>query len=487
MDYFDFDDLPFNGVFVLTLLYFAVEVFINHTLYSQLSVGSDYFTIEALEMWGKIITGFGIALVILKLTFIRENSIPVFLALCIPSIFISFILSNYIINKVVNSANEYQINKSLLVMPVRSTIVPHYDFSMASYPTDNLEELTTFKALTYPFRDKEKTTSLSYVTYKANFIELAEKCKNIGENNLGVHSKIDKAFFAISALNSPIDENVYKKTIKEYYSCLYSDPEYRDNHSNGKAMPISGLKEMYKQYQKATIEYNKALKNLRLERISKKTDNKEWRKKVDNEWRKEMDKFFGFKTTLKPNNHWESFVRSPDVRRYYLAKANNKAALYPFDENYQETFKKNITSSFPDSIIPFYKTEKTTYDLSDDYDIKPSYYKEEDEMRMAAGKKAYKAAVMPVVGMGLSAFFLVFNVLILIFSLAARVSPPTVLLVLALALSYFFFVYPVKALSHENDDKAYIAGNNKKVDWLYYHQRNIALLYDLSNERKDSQ
>ena len=27
MDYFDFDDLPFNGVFVLTLLYFAVEVF----------------------------------------------------------------------------------------------------------------------------------------------------------------------------------------------------------------------------------------------------------------------------------------------------------------------------------------------------------------------------------------------------------------------------------------------------------------------------
>ena len=472
----DFDDLPFDGVFVLTLLYFGVEIFINHTLYNQLSVSSDYFTIESLEMWGKIITGLGIALALLKLSRIKENSIPVFLTLCIPSIFISFVLSNYIINKVVNSADESQINKSLLVMPVRSTIVPHYDFSMASYPTDNLEELTTFKALTYPFRDREKTTSLSYVTYKANFMELAENCKNIGENNLGIHSKIDKAFFAISALNSKIDENLYKKTIKEYYSCLYSDPNYRNNHSNGKAMPIGGLKEMYKQYQKATVEYNKALNSLGLRRIAKKTEKEQWRQKADNEWRKEMDEFFGFKTTLMPNNYWESFVRTPDVRRYYLAKANNKEALYPFDENYQETFKEKITSSFPDSIIPLYKDESLIYDLSD---------KEENAMRIAAGKKAYKAAIMPIVGMGLSAFFLVFNLLILILSVAARTSPPVILLVLLLGLSYLFFLHPINALSYESDNKAYIAGNDKKVDWLYYQQRNIALLYALFADKKD--
>ena len=460
---------------LLTLLYFLVEGFINYTLYNQLSTGSDYFTIESLELWGKIITGLGMALIIVKFISatvgIRKNTFKIYAAWCIVGITLSFFITNSIISYVVNKADEQQRNSALLIAATKSTLVPHYDFSMASYPTDDLD-MSTFDKLTYPFRDRKKTTSVSYVTHKAAFMDISQECASIGQERLGFNSNIDKAFFGISSLNSFADEALYKSAIKDYYSCLYSDTEYRDNHSKGKAMPIDGLKSMHAKYTEASGRYFAAL-------IRTQGDNSLTAEKVNEEWRKEMDKFFGFKTKLRPSMHWENFVRNSDVRRYYMQQVGGDVDLYPFDEDYKEVFKASITKTLPDSVIPLYisNTSKTN----------PISLDESDEgLRIEAGKKAYKAIVLPIVGMGMSAFFLVINLIILIMSVAVWYKAPKTLIVLLLGSLYWLFVSPISSLSGDDPERAYVSGLNYKTDLVYYHQRNISHIYDRNPSDKSS-
>lgn len=468
------------SLLILTLLYFFIEVFINHILYNQLSSGSDHFTIEALELWGKIITGLGVALILLKILaateIMHDRFFSSFVWLCIPGLIISFSLTTFIVNRIVNTAGQGVVNKSHLVLAAKSTLVPHYNFNMASYPTDNLEGLSTFEALLYPFKDKEKTTSLSYVTHKANFNVLAEKCSHIGEEKLGVNTSIDKAFFAISALNSPVDEKFYQSVIKDYYTCLYSDKEYRDNHSKGYAAPTDALKIMFNQYEHASYRYNQARKGVR---------DKSIRNKIDAEWRKEMNQYFGFKTKLWPNKHWDVFITSNDVKRLYMSRAS-KNAIYPFDKNYQEVFKEKIVETLPESVMPFYRDEET---MAKHYESM-SLMQQDDPMAfdndvtILAGKKSYKAAILPVVAMGLSAFFLVFNVLILVFSILIRISPSVLIPFMVIAFGYLLILFPVHALNIETSDRTYVSGQNKKADWVYYNQRNIARLYHAYDAKK---
>ncbi|MBO6226048.1 MAG: hypothetical protein J6N72_11525 [Psychrobacter sp.] len=451
----------------LTLLYFLVEILINYILYDQLSTASDYFTIESLELWGKIITGLGISLIIVKaicaVSGKTKGVFKLYAATCLIGISASFFITNTLINWVVNDASEQQRNNALLISATKSTLVPHYDFSMASYPTDNLV-MNGFDKLTYPFRSREKTTSLSYVTHKSAFVNISKKCAQISQERLGFSKNIDKAFFAINVLNTEVDETLYKSVIKDYYRCLYNDTDYRKNNSDGKAMPISGLQSMYQSYSQANEKYTTALKQLNKNR-SLTLD------LINTEWREEMNRSFGFETKLKPLMHWETFVRNADVRRYYLAKVDNKNAVYPYDEGYNQAFKDSIEDMLPESIIPLYRSQKPT---SNSMPVS----KDEETLRIEAGKKAYKAILLPIIGMAMSAFFLVTNIIILILSIFIRLNMPKATAVFFMVSILWMFGYPVIALNSSISERAYDSGKSYKTDWVYYHQRNISVIHD---------
>ena len=51
---------------VLTLMYFCIELIVNFSVYKQLSVTNDVFTAEAMELWGKVISGVGIGLLVTR-------------------------------------------------------------------------------------------------------------------------------------------------------------------------------------------------------------------------------------------------------------------------------------------------------------------------------------------------------------------------------------------------------------------------------------
>ena len=51
---------------LLTTGYFILEIIINIMVFKQLSIKSDFFTIETMEFWGKIITGLGASLLLVR-------------------------------------------------------------------------------------------------------------------------------------------------------------------------------------------------------------------------------------------------------------------------------------------------------------------------------------------------------------------------------------------------------------------------------------
>ena len=54
-------------LFILTIFYFCIELIVNFSIYQQLSSFNDIFTAESMELWGKIISGLGLALILTRL------------------------------------------------------------------------------------------------------------------------------------------------------------------------------------------------------------------------------------------------------------------------------------------------------------------------------------------------------------------------------------------------------------------------------------
>lgn len=462
------------GVMALTICYVMIEVVLNHTLYTQLSTNSNFFTIGALELWGKIITGLGLGLVLTRLYASLDSmghsqedkggfdkTFKIFVAICLVTIPLSFWLQNTITSKIVSHSTEEQRNRAIIALAAKSTLVPHYDFSMASYPTDNLG-FNTFDKLTYPIRDRAKTASPEYINYESAFIPIANNCMSGSEKVLNTHSGIDKTFFALGALKIPGNEQLYKSLITDYYECLYQDDGYRIAHSSNKKPSMNAVKVVFQgEYRKASNEYKKYEDRIKPHR------GPDQRIRLETEWNKRMSEFLGFKSTLKPMLRWEQFIREPDVIRYYRNAVGDENAMYPYAPDYTERVLEIVTSSLPNSVIPGYRGAdgKLSSDIS-------------DKEALVQGEAAYKAIVMPIVGLSLSAFFLVFNAVIIICSLSVRrLAKPVAAVVVIITLSWFVF-YPSMSLGAHHSAKPYLANQGVVAKWVYYHERNIAWLYN---------
>lgn len=483
---------------MLTFAYFIVEVIINYNIYRQLSFSSSLMAIEALEFWGKIVTGLGLALVVTRLSAVSpdtldrnaalsrytKNPIKTFLYLCIICIPLSFFLQNQIISKIVDSSTPDEQNRALLVANVQKTIVPYYDFTNTSSEVEPASLLPHQKFL-YPF-GRKPTSSYNpahedYYKYRRYYISASKKCVPVSRETLGMQNDLDRVFFSYSALGTaPERAEAYKAIIKDHYECLLDNPSFQKTHTANIPYSENIIIEMYKEhFVPGSTDWSAGASHSRAA--------------ADKAWRKKADMLFGFKTSIKPyvgdvdEDRFDYFTSHPDVRRFYSEKTGPDAkSLYPYDKGFNERKTAFIVDRLPYALMPTYldytpsSLSITGYEMSDKAPQEHGLAVEIDGPTSEdVGKAAYKAVVMPMVAMGLSAFFLVFNIILFTSSVVkTKVSSKAAAIYLILAVS--FAAIPLIAPSINSfGNNSLMRDQALKTKWLYHQESVLAKAYRL--------
>ena len=385
-----------KALIALTVMYFIIEIVVNFSIYKQLSVTSDIFIAESMELWGKIITGLGLGLIATRFAINKfgKNTYITFLACCIVTIPISFGLQTLLINYVVDSAEAEDKNKALLVVATHGTFVPFYNTTHWIKPP----EWTARNSFIYPFGRMRSYKYANFWESRERELRRVSECAQKTSENTGLVKGVDKAFFPYTALLSDINESAYKQMITDYYMCAFEDPKYFEEHTRSTLNQTEIIVNLYYQfYMKAEKEYNTYKDYTR--------NLKEAKKIADERWRSAMDAFFGHKTTITPGLINLGFSNHPDVKRWYIEKTGI-TDLYPGDKNFEEDLMDIVEENLPYSAIPAYAN--ATGEQSEQYlELTAEQIDEQ-------GRKAYKAVVMPFIAMGLSAFFLLLNIILLV-------------------------------------------------------------------------
>lgn len=385
-----------KALIALTVMYFIIEIVVNFSIYKQLSVTSDIFIAESMELWGKIITGLGLGLIATRFAINKfgKNTYITFLACCIVTIPISFGLQTLLINYVVDSAEAEDKNKALLVVATHGTFVPFYNTTHWIKPP----EWTARNSFIYPFGRMRSYKYANFWESRERELRRVSECAQKTSENTGLVKGVDKAFFPYTALLSDINESAYKQMITDYYMCAFEDPKYFEEHTRSTLNQTEIIVNLYYQfYMKAEKEYNTYKDYTR--------NLKEAKKIADERWRNAMDAFFGHKTTITPGLINLGFSNHPDVKRWYIEKTGI-TDLYPGDKNFEEDLMDIVEENLPYSAIPAYAN--ATGEQSEQYlELTAEQIDEQ-------GRKAYKAVVMPFIAMGLSAFFLLLNIILLV-------------------------------------------------------------------------
>ena len=481
------------GLGFLTLAYFIIEIVINYQIYNQLSVGSTFISIDVMEFWGKIITGLGMALVLTRLFFISasqmyqdskyekvpRSTIKTFFFICIATIPASFLLQNWLINTIVDNSDAEERNKAVLVAATHNAVVPFYTFTNTKYNASQLELEWTEK-LIYPFikerevkvidfREERKIEDI-YASYNEIFRTAADKCVHIGRESMNLDDGLDRVFFSYSALSSGSANNeLYKQVITEYYTCMFDNKKFRDAHTANVPYKQALLNDMFWGYYWPGVDKWRSAKNSSLDHANR-------------AWRKGADHYFGFKTTIKPLTHanaYSEFLGHPDVRRYYNENAGPDAkGLFPYDANYKENYKAFLISKLPEAVIPTY-TDSDTPVVGRRYNL--SYKQMEDipdEEIESAGKLAYKAVVMPIVALGLSAFFLIFNLVTVGYSITLRIMSKKSALILLLIVLFWFIIYPNVSVLNDYEGQPLLNDQSTIIKTLYFNESILSNFYD---------
>lgn len=385
-----------SGLIVLTFIYFVIEIIVNFSIYKQLSGSSDVFIAESMELWGKIITGLGLGLLVTRylLSKYSRNTYLTFLVCCAITIPVSFLLQNLLINYVVNSATAEDKNKALLVVATHGTLVPFYTTNHWK------RELvwTTKNSFIYPFGRMRSDKYVNFWESREREFTLISECAQKTSESMGIVKGVDKAFFPYLSLLKNIDESTYKQAIIDYYMCAFEYDRYFDEHTRSTLNQTEIIFKMYFDFYYIADNKYESYKNH--------TGHlKEAKKVADQQWRAAMNGFFGHKTTIPPGLAGLKFTSHPDVKRWYIEKTGI-TDLYPGDKNFREDLLKKIEGDLPYSVIPAYKSETE--------EPSSQYLELTDEQIDEQGKKAYKAVIMPFIAMGFSALFLLLNIILIV-------------------------------------------------------------------------
>lgn len=495
----------------LTMIYFIIEYVLNYSIYHQITISSDYYAAHSVETWGKVIAGVGLALILSRYlcSFLHVNlsELRVFLFSCILAIPFSFWLQNEIVFETIERSSLDQRNKAALIMATRSTITPVYNLDTASYDmTENEEYDSVYNQLMYFFRKESAVANSDYVLSKALYFTLAASCgiasnEKLGTTELGGMGKI---LWTLTNLKEPLTkekEALYEGVVRDYYDCIYQDRTYKINHLGKRTQEIrKSIADFYDYYISQSNRYYKA------------AGYKDWKYEdlAQQKWRRGINEMLDVKkSTLKPGLSFYSFRNHPDVRKYYLKQLKDSPDgginAYVWDDDYADKVASEIQKDVLSYVVPNYITiaEREAFqaknfpdiviadinlmpprksildiDLTEEaqdyhyysqvYNLR-NYDKEDDNSQTLA----YKALVIPLIGMGFSAFFLVLNTGLLIINL----TPARYKKISGIVVIYLIFAQPLVSLSGDHE----LSEHSYSSKWLYYHEAKISHLHELTS------
>ncbi|WP_294033266.1 hypothetical protein [uncultured Moraxella sp.] len=406
-----------RGLFTLSILYFIAEIYLNFSIYQQMSFLSTPVHLEILEHQGKIIAGIGLALLLtrmyiafriknLQARHIAQSTINAktpflkLLCVCIP---ISFFVQNQVINYIINQATPENKNTAMLITAVHSTFVPHYTGDNAINVHSEIKPSLLQKTF-FPFVDIGND-DFSYQNFSQNASAYKKGAVSCDKSNYYATPGIQRAFQPFIQLSKQSDfrknEKLHIDHIHAFYYCLLNSEEYLQYHSKQGKSGKQMLKDAFKEYQSASQKFQKSTRYL----VSWRLD------RAHREWRTQMDNKFRFSTTIKPGLNFKQFVNHPDVRRYYLNEAGDKKAQYPFDKNYDIIHKQQYNTLISNKVLPYYQHLNGKRNMTADQHIIDEH-----------GRQAYKAIIMPMIGFWVSFIVLSLNILILFYGFLTRFS-----------------------------------------------------------------
>lgn len=499
-----------------TVAYLVIEIFINVVVFRQLSLKSDYLTIESIAFWGKIITGVSAALAFTKAFYVIKTAIGdykkkqdikngygmyngavydnaggaakiFFLSalFCIP---ISFYLQNMLIDSIVDNASPEERNKAVLVVSAQATMKPHYQPSTDKEPTVLDKLLTPMGGFKDGFVD-------NYEQKQNVWFSASRKCIEPSSEALGVTSNIDKAFFAYNALKAPMNESLYKEVITNHHACILDKPLYQKLMWANPTFDDSKVREFHEKYMEKSAEYAKARSE-----AGQSTWGGFAAGAVDERWNTGVDKLVGFDADIKPNLSYEEFVQHPDVQKYLKRKMKlDDERMVPYSKWFVFQLRDKMADAakdlLPNTVIPTYVSEGDNQPLGNLIDYPSEYQGEKvqvtEEQVEKSGKRAYKAIIMPIVALGASLLFLLINLIMLASQISVRqfyegmgmlVPPMGTEIATSILLALIIFGLPIHSINKEAAENGVTLTNvDKAVKLIYYYEKGLAFITFNSN------
>lgn len=446
----------------LIALYLVIEVLFNFMLFSQMSIHTSMNNIEEVEFYSKIISGIGISLLLTKRlinkpTYNTQETVILFVAMLFIGIPFSIVVQKGIVKGIVDYSSDEQRTSALLISQASAAIVPTYDDvnEDISFKTRQLFHIAPIFVSGFDkkhLQEVEDAKKQFFIYGHACSVDSIAAYKNI----YPINNQIDKGFFPyLNLLSYAKNENLHKQIIKKYNQCMTVSDDFVQSQQVLLEPIKAQFGSLFGDYSAQSHEYYSKLRQYPKHKAN-----------IDAKWRESANETFGFKTRITPALSEKQFFEHPDTQKLIKKRLGDNPN--PYSSNIKQEIKNH-----PDYVFMAYNEAKARLDkpLKD----RPAISKEAMELQ----KKAYKAIVVPMVGLGFSVLFMYLNAITLISMIVSENSKTIGIWVSRLALPVFFLIPFLSSLAQFNIPKIIVYGKDYLIQVIYFYE---TLIIAMCNE-----
>lgn len=408
--------LVFN---LITVVYIVCEFSYNRVLLDLASEAPSQAAMHTIEWIGRTMAGVGCAIIVwrsINARAQRKDSAKkgfrwMGFTFCVAfSIPMMWGLQEALINSLVTKASPDTVRSALLVMTGREAYRPHSNPSSSDISTEQNNSVVNRKVQT---------------KHQVAVIGCTATLKWTQTEAMMNYSKTFWALFGVLSLSDAASKQRLLETSAQYAACtVAATPDIVRQRYAEYSKSIVQLEQLNTQYQEASEQMGKYLQS-------------RWSSpdRAKAMWRGNIDKFFGFGTTIDWGLSQAQFNAHPDVLRLAAEKSNQSTPLdlpigMSLDE-FAHALSLGNTATLTASV---------------------NHFEARGRWRGQA-ESAYKALLVPLIGLSLSLFFGIFNSVMLALGVLTHAvgrqlkSWPYPAFALFLAIAPFYITSPLVATS----------------------------------------
>ena len=366
----------------ITLAYVGCELIYNRELLDVASGAPTQSQMDRIEWIGRAMAGFGFSMVIWRMLGQarddRHFSWRGFfwcVAICVP---IMWGLQEILIKSIVKSADSETLQSALIVMTGRAAMKPGSEYVYVGRENIKVSD------------DQGKDERLERAENDAANIACASNLAWMDKATFSRDNKTLWSLFGSLALNDYQMRESLQKKASNFARCrIKLTPLITSRQFSSYVKNTEQMKSLYVEYVAGS---NQIVKQSKGPFTSK--------ERTEAIWRSNVDRYFGFDTSIKWGLSANEFNSHPDVMRMAAERAGLEAVNIALGRDLNG-FRNNLAQGVNFSTQGYKGFTRGG-----------RFYE--------AGEKAYKALLVPLIGLSLSLFFGLYNALILIFSVIKR-------------------------------------------------------------------